>query len=231
MQRQGWMKIIARNILKYIPSVGTVVKTMGFVFLSRNWQFDKTTIEKAFYHLKIVKEPFWLFSHPEGTRFSLEKMKKSHDYARKIGGPILRNVLLPRVRGLWASIYALHDEVDAIYDLTIQYRKPPPNIFVAYSGLHRPIEMDVYIRRIPIKEIPIDEKGVEKWLWELYQWKDQLIDQYKKEGRYPGQEVHPLPEDYTRRWWLQSLWWYVFWIPPLLIYPWIWRRLYTLVRG
>jgi 1-acyl-sn-glycerol-3-phosphate acyltransferase len=39
---------------------------MGFVFLSRKWELDKATIEKAFYHLKTVKEPFWLFSHPEG---------------------------------------------------------------------------------------------------------------------------------------------------------------------
>jgi hypothetical protein len=69
-----------------------------------------------------------------GTRFSLEKLKISQEYAQKVGGPILHNVLLPRVRGLWASIYALHDEVDAIYDFTIQYRHPPPNIFVAYSG-------------------------------------------------------------------------------------------------
>jgi hypothetical protein len=98
------------------------------------------------------------------------------------------------------------------------------------SGLHKPIEMDVYIRRIPIREVPIDEKEVEKWLWDLYKWKDQLIDQYKRQGRFPAKEVHPLPHDYTRRWWLESLWWYVCWIPPILIYPWIWRQLYTLIK-
>lgn len=62
---------------------------------------------KTFEHLRKRELPFWMISHPEGTRWSKAKLKKSHEWAKKQGLPILNNVLLPRSKGFIATVRGL----------------------------------------------------------------------------------------------------------------------------
>jgi 1-acyl-sn-glycerol-3-phosphate acyltransferase len=67
--------------------------------LKRNWNKDKERIQETFKHINQHKVPIWLITHPEGTRFSQEKMEKSHQWAKKNDLPTFDHVLLPRSQG------------------------------------------------------------------------------------------------------------------------------------
>ena len=47
---------------------------MGQIFVKRNWTSDKKMIDKAFKGIKDDKEPVWIITYLEGTRFSEEKL-------------------------------------------------------------------------------------------------------------------------------------------------------------
>lgn len=51
---------------------------------------------------------------------------------------------------------------------------------------------DVYIERIPLDTIDTSsDKAIEKFLFELYQKKDGLMDYYEKHGKFPGRMTQP----------------------------------------
>lgn len=95
------------------------------VFLSRNWDKDKVAIAQTFRHLKEdPTTPFWLLSHPEGTRFSPKKLEECNNFAREHGHPELKHCLLPRTKGFVATVNGLRGCLESILDCTIVWDKP-----------------------------------------------------------------------------------------------------------
>jgi len=47
---------------------------MGQIFVKRNWTSDKKMIDKAFNGIKENKEPVWIITYLEGTRFTEKKL-------------------------------------------------------------------------------------------------------------------------------------------------------------
>lgn len=58
---------------------------------------------------------------PEGTRIRASKLKEGQDFSKSRGLPIYGNLLVPRVKGLHASIDGTHDAVEGIIDMTVGY--------------------------------------------------------------------------------------------------------------
>jgi len=189
--RLGCCKFFAKNSVKWIPGLGWGIWLLDFIFLSRNWSEDHESIERTFQDLKTIKLPFWLMSHLEGTRFAPAKLKLSQDFAKKKDLPVLQNVLLPRLKGFTATVHALRDAVPAIYDLTIMYNKGKTKPTLTSIAMGTGGEVDIYVRRYPISEVPVDEEELSRWLYERWIEKDHIISQYLEKGEFPNKIKEP----------------------------------------
>jgi len=191
-QRVHCVKVQVKQVIKYIPFVGLAIQGVGFIFLNRNWTEDRSSLKHAFNNLKTLGMPFWLLSHPEGSRWNKEKLEESNQFAKKRDLPQLKHVLLPRVKGFITTATMLRNQIDAVYDISIAYSQQPPNFWVLFSG-SRPIEIHLFVRRFPIASIPKDEPSIADWLYKVYAEKDQLIEEFKKNGKYTSGRVIGTP--------------------------------------
>ena len=123
LRRIGNMRFMVKKILLFFPVLGLAAHFLDFVFLSRKWNQDEADIRRVF--RKMIegtrKRPFWLCLFPEGTRLSEPKLRESQTYAAARRLPVLKHVLIPRVKGLRLALSVLRDNVDAVLDVTIAY--------------------------------------------------------------------------------------------------------------
>jgi len=190
--RLGCVKLFAKKSVLYLQPFGLGLLAVGWPLLSRNWEEDQRTINNTFYNLKTRKLPFWLASHVEGTRITPEKLKQSHEYAKKNDLPILNNVLLPRKRGFVTTIKALRDNLDAIYDLTAVWGDGKTEPKFEDIVMRRGITLHIHVRRFPMNQIPIQDEELYNWLIERFKEKDQLIEHLKQFGEFPNKLNEPL---------------------------------------
>lgn len=56
----------------------------------------------------------------------------------------------------------------------------------------------MYVRRIPLPEIPKDTKGCEDWVYKLYSEKDQIYDYFVQHDTFEGNGLEPvvIPRNY-----------------------------------
>jgi 1-acyl-sn-glycerol-3-phosphate acyltransferase len=155
--------------------------------LKRNWNKDKERIQETFKHINQHKVPIWLITHPEGTRFSEEKMEKSHQWAKKNDLPLFDHVLLPRSQGLIATIQGIGEVIDAVYDITIGFDGNRildlADAVLPQTGRH----VHLHIRRFPIESVPKDPIEIDKWLLSVWEEKEKLMEEFKKNGKFPNQ--------------------------------------------
>jgi 1-acyl-sn-glycerol-3-phosphate acyltransferase len=137
--------MVLKGSLRWIPFVGNALSAIGFVFLSRSWESDKTKLRKAFSNLKTSDFGYWLASHPEGTRLNAKKLEEANAFAKAKGLPQMKNVLLPRVKGFYAALSSLRDQPTCVVDMTIAYESRPANPFGFLAGtLVRAILRPIY---------------------------------------------------------------------------------------
>ncbi|MBV99399.1 1-acyl-sn-glycerol-3-phosphate acyltransferase delta, partial [Eschrichtius robustus] len=100
--------------------------------------------------------------------------------------------------------------LSAVYDCTLNFRNNEnPTLLGVLNG--KKYHADLYVRRIPLGEVPEDEDRCAAWLHKLYQEKDALQEEYSRTGTFPGTPVVP-----PRRPWTLINW--LFWA-SLLLYP------------
>uniref|UniRef100_S4RKT2 Acyltransferase C-terminal domain-containing protein n=1 Tax=Petromyzon marinus TaxID=7757 RepID=S4RKT2_PETMA len=106
------------------------------------------------------------------------------------------------------SVVCMRSAVPAIYDCTLNFRghTKPSLLGVVYG---RTYKADIFSRRIPMEDIPEDEKECGDWLNKLYKEKDDLQEEYEQSGKFPGQMFQP-----PRRPWVPLNW--AFWASLLL---------------
>ncbi|KYR00813.1 hypothetical protein DLAC_02865 [Tieghemostelium lacteum] len=185
------IKVILKDQIKYVPGIGWGCDNLDFVYLTRHWEFDEQHIQ---YKMELYTETHtkpWLVIFPEGTDFDKDKQLKSWAFSEKNGHPKFNNVLLPRHKGLHACIEPLrtHQNLDAIYDITIGYESKP-TIFTCMIGTNPTVNID--IKRIPISEVPKEEDALQKWIYNLYDKKDKLLQQFKDNGnQFPSPYIIP----------------------------------------
>ncbi len=170
----SWVKWFAKDILKYVPGVGWGLMFTNTVFLKRNWAKDSNSIAATFARLRNGKLPTWLMIFPEGTRATPEKLAASQVYAASKGLPPLKHLLVPRSKGVHASLLGLSGSLTAVYDVTIQYEGKVPTAieYFTVGGF----TSHVHMRRFDIKEVPTRERDLNTWMLKVFQEKDQRMD-------------------------------------------------------
>jgi len=138
----------------------------------------------------------WMLIFPEGTNISQNGREKSRAWAEKSGKVDLKHALLPRSTGLHFCLEELQDTVDWVYDCTLAYEGVPPgeyaqDIFTLKSiYLHgrAPKSVSMHWRRFAVKDIPMEAKAFDEWLEARWREKDDILDYYERNGRFPADE-------------------------------------------
>ncbi|KAI9779146.1 MAG: hypothetical protein M1839_007681 [Geoglossum umbratile] len=203
----GHIFIILKESLKYIPIIGPGMIFYGFIFLARKWATDKARFE---YRLRKLKsshsgplsgskglDPMWLMIFPEGTNMSFNGRVSSAKWAEKQGMKDLKHQLLPRSTGLLFCLKELKGTVDWVYDCTVAYEGIPrdkygQDIFTLPSTYFQgrpPKSVNMYWRRFAVSSIPVDDQNAfEQWILDRWIEKDDLLEQYLLNGRFPADD-------------------------------------------
>ena len=92
-------KVIAKKMLKYVPTIGISWALNDTIFLDRNWEKDKHTLTESMNVLASYTRPFWLLLYPEGTRLSQAKLEAAQAFSKSRSLPVLQHQLFPRTKG------------------------------------------------------------------------------------------------------------------------------------
>ncbi|KAK5109509.1 hypothetical protein LTR62_006961 [Meristemomyces frigidus] len=204
----GHIYIILKESLKWAPILGPAMRFYGFIFMARKWAKDQ---ERMRYRLQKLStrhtgpmsgthgaaqlDPMWLLIFPEGTNTSANTRAGSKKYADKAGIPDLRHQLLPRSTGLQFCLQELKGTVEYLYDCTIGYEGIPPGLYgqdvftlrsVYFQG-RPPKSVNMHWRRYKISLMPItDHEAMAKWVLDRWREKDDMLEQFYKTGKFPG---------------------------------------------
>ncbi|EEB08764.1 1-acylglycerol-3-phosphate acyltransferase [Schizosaccharomyces japonicus yFS275] len=189
----GNIFIMLKDSLKWVPILGWGMQFYRFIFLSRTWQKDQKTMRQRFDKIRDPKLPATLIMFPEGTNLVENTYNRSANYAKKIGVPCPKHLMLPRVRGLFFTLQQLRDTMTYLYDYTICFEDIAPCKYAAdkfpLSALFfdsvRIDRVHMYVRRFRIEDIPTDEALFTDWLYTRWLEKDKLVDEFTKTKRFP----------------------------------------------
>uniref|UniRef100_A0A034VZG0 1-acyl-sn-glycerol-3-phosphate acyltransferase gamma n=2 Tax=Bactrocera dorsalis TaxID=27457 RepID=A0A034VZG0_BACDO len=181
----GNCKAYAKKAISYVPAIGWAWYFAEFVFLERSYDKDKEIIARQLKEVFAYPDPVWLLLNAEGTRFTPKKHEASVKFAQERGMTVLKHHLIPRTKGFTASLPTLRGRCPAIYDVNLAFRKDakhPPTISTILNGY--PIEGYMFVRRIPLENVPEDEKAAAEWLQNLFREKDRIIDSFHTTGSF-----------------------------------------------
>ncbi|KAK4210040.1 acyltransferase-domain-containing protein [Rhypophila decipiens] len=223
----GYLYIILKESLKYIPIIGPGMMFYGFIFMSRKMAVDQPRMAHRLRKLKTQHtapngekylNPMWLLLFPEGTNASGNGRVKSAKWAEKIGVKDMEHMLLPRSTGMYFCLTELKGTVDYVYDCTVAYEGIPrgkfgEQFFTLSSTYFRgqpPKSVNFYWRRFRVADIPLETaEQFDLWLRDRWYEKDALMEQYITTGRFPpspaeavtsGHEGHLETEVRTKHW-------------------------------
>ena len=182
--RVGDMKWIVKDALKYAPGLGVGMAFLEMVFVKRNWTEDREYVRRLFATFHEDRIPLWLMTFPEGTRFTPEKQDRNRKRAAQTGIEPFRHMLVPRTKGFVAAVIGLRGYIDAVYDVTIGYEGGVPTLWQFVKGLPKVAHM--HVRRFAMAGLPEADEDVAAWLIARYREKDDLLDGFYRDGRFPG---------------------------------------------
>jgi lysophosphatidic acid acyltransferase/lysophosphatidylinositol acyltransferase len=181
----GNCKAYAKKVISLIPTIGWSWKFAEFVFLERSFDKDKDIIAKQLSEIFDYPDPVWLLLNAEGTRFTKSKHEASVKFAKERGMTVLNHHLIPRSKGFTASLSVLKKKCASIMDVQLAFHEDDemkPTIINLLRG--KKMIGHLYLRRIPMSEVPDDEEQAAKWLQELYVRKDKLQTSFHKTGDF-----------------------------------------------
>ena len=191
----GWMvtdragilgngRVYVKKAIKYVPVIGWAWCFSDILFLARDWSQDQSTLRTVLDDLQDYPSPVWILLFPEGTRYTKEKYEASKKFAESRNLPVLKHHLVPRTKGFTYTMSRLDkSKISCIYDVTLGCdMDTPPTLTNVLLG--RSTQAHMYIRRIPITDIPDDEAGAAQWLSDLYVAKDEILDTFHKTGKF-----------------------------------------------
>jgi len=185
----GSSKVYAKNSLKYVPLVGTTWWFTESIFLKRNYDSDKRTMERSHAALQSYPSPFWMLLFCEGTRFTETKHQLSMEVARKKGIPELKHHLLPRPKGFCMALNGFKNKIDYVYDVTVCVPSggTAPTLKNILYG--RRCYAEMLVRRIPLSDVPTEsDEATGQWLQSLYREKDNLFESFVENGKFVTEE-------------------------------------------
>jgi 1-acyl-sn-glycerol-3-phosphate acyltransferase len=183
-RRLGDVKWFVKDVVKYVPGPGWGMRFLDCIFVKRDWAVDKRGVEHFFAKYKAQQIPLFLITFPEGTRMRQGKLEAARVFAESRGLVVPKHTLVPRTKGFAATIAGLRGHLDAVYDLTIAYPSGVPTLAHCYAGTLA--RVDVHFRRYAIETLPKDEEALASWMLQRFSEKDQLLEEFEREGRFPG---------------------------------------------
>ncbi|KAF3994886.1 hypothetical protein FT663_00991 [Candidozyma haemuli var. vulneris] len=150
--------------------------------------------------------PYQMIIFPEGTVMSPHTRERSDKFAKKLGRPVLKHTLLPRVRGLFLMLRSLRDTVEYVYDVTCAYTGLTADDYgeevftlkAYYLKGYGPTAINYHIRAFALKDIPLGDddsadvdnvppetlEAFEKWLLDIWYEKDELMKEFFENGSF-----------------------------------------------
>ncbi|RWS15252.1 1-acyl-sn-glycerol-3-phosphate acyltransferase delta-like protein [Dinothrombium tinctorium] len=186
----GSGKCFAKKSLKWIPVVGWGWIFCEMIFLERAWSKDSLILAQSLDRLLEYWDHILLLLFAEGTRFTPEKYEASLKFAEEKDLPRLKHHLLPRPRGFVFTINHVKNKMPAIYNVQLTFKEssPSPTLTSVLKG--NSVHGYFYVERIPMSDIPTSsEDDIAKFLYDLYKKKDNLMDYFQENGKFPGIEV------------------------------------------
>ncbi|TRY78941.1 hypothetical protein TCAL_05003 [Tigriopus californicus] len=226
-------KLVLKQEVKQIPGVGWTMQMARFLYITRKWQTDEIKMGQMLDHLSAHSSaPFQLVLFPEGTNLTKETKAKSDQFAIKNQQEPFAYLLHPRTTGFsfLASRLRENQSLNAIYDLTMAYPDEVPEDERSMAQGVMPREVHCHIKRYKPNDLPTTLLGLDKWLQERWNEKEQLLEKlYEQRLSFPAyssQQTMPqpvLPFQYlTLIAWLVFLYQCVFhWIPSFWGFTWI----------
>nr|XP_035153002.1 1-acyl-sn-glycerol-3-phosphate acyltransferase delta isoform X1 [Callithrix jacchus] len=241
----GGSKVLAKKELAYVPIIGWMWYFTEMVFCTRKWEQDRKTVATSLQHLRDYPEKYFFLIHCEGTRFTEKKHEISMQVARAKGLPSLKHHLLPRTKGFAITVRSLRNVVCCALPSPVESRpcglphqetslnpvssadqlcdpgnNENPTLLGVLNG--KKYHADLYVRRIPLEDIPEDDAKCSAWLHKLYQEKDAFQEEYYRTGTFPETPMVP-----PRRPWTLVNW--LFWA-SLMLYP-FFQFLVSMIRS
>ncbi|KRX91187.1 Lysocardiolipin acyltransferase 1, partial [Trichinella pseudospiralis] len=180
-------KIILKSELKSIPGAGWSMQCKNFIFLQRSWEIDRITFKENVDYWSSIDLPFQLLIFPEGTNFCIETKAKSDNFAISNGMQPLEHLLQPRTTGVVYLISELCERgaLDSIYDVTVAYPDHLAESETDFVKGHSPEEVHYHIKRYDVNEpcFPRDQKSLAKWVYGLWEEKEQRLAEYFSPNR------------------------------------------------
>jgi len=172
-------KTFSKKEICYVPVIGWNWFFGEIIFLERNWEKDRSSLDKKIGRLLDYENTMMLLMFSEGTRFTPTKHEACLKFAEERGLPKLKHHLLPRPKGFCFTAKFLRDKVTYLYDIELVLPSGQPNPPTMSSILlGKPVVGDMYIRRFALKDLPEDEEGISKFLYKLYEEKDEIMEYY-----------------------------------------------------
>jgi 1-acyl-sn-glycerol-3-phosphate acyltransferase len=195
--QHGHIRSFAKQNLIYQPVFGLFWRLLNFIFLVRDWDKDRAHIARQLAELTrrsrlFTTSSFWLLIFPEGTRIRPRKLLQSREYAAARGLPPFDRVLFPRVKGLQATLAAIHPALDGAVDITLGYpsRTPAggarPSVGDLLFGGGARWRVHVHVRAVPAGELPAGDEAVAEWVMGRFREKDRLLAGFAAAGAFPG---------------------------------------------
>ncbi len=183
--RLGDLKWFAKNQVKYVPGIGWGMQFLNSIFVKRNWMQDKENINQTFAHLTQNRVPFWVISFAEGTRLTTAKLTSSQNFAKARGLPIPYHTLVPRTKGVIATVAGMRDSLDAVYDVTVGYPDGVASIWEYAKGTA--VRINIHVSRYEMDAVPKADDDLDQWIRSRFEEKDKLLSNFKKEKTFPGE--------------------------------------------
>lgn len=181
----GNCKAYAKKVISFIPTIGWSWKFAEFVFLERSFDKDKEIILTQLNEIFDYPDPVWLLLNAEGTRFTKTKHEASVKFAQERNMTVLNHHLIPRTKGFTASLPVLKKKCASIMDVQLVFdekAKSKPTIINLLRG--KSLTGHIYLRRIPMSDVPENEVEAGKWLHELFVRKDKLQTSFHNTGDF-----------------------------------------------
>ena len=193
----GRIATLMKEVLKYFPMVGWTNALQGSLFLKRNWEKDKSQLDKCLASMRSGEfpRPFWVGIYPEGTRITPAKLQESQTICREKGWPLLHKVLAPRPKGFVYIAQNLKGTVSALYVVTVRYEECP--VFVRHAfllGRFKTKRVHVNFRRIDISKVPEGEDELKRFLFDIFLYKDKMLTAFDRLKFFPGRRYFHAPD-------------------------------------
>lgn len=193
----GGDKAILKSSLRYVPVIGWGWSLCDMIFVYRDWKKDSENLAKQMDILLTYPRSF-ILAFFEGTRFTQSKYENSIKYAEKNNLPIrLKHHIIPRTRGFNCMVRRIKETLKrdpklkyGLYNFQVALENDDnsrASLIEILSGTESCLH--IYVEPLDFNDVSVEsEEATSQFLFDVYKEKDNLVEYFKRNGRFPGIE-------------------------------------------